>query len=185
MNRLTLMLIAVFGILSSSALAQNESRELGPHVHGAGTLTIAVDGNTIAMDFSAPANDIIGFEHAPSTPEQQQILAQAKEKLAHPLDLFALPAAAGCTLASANVVFNAAEPATADKPKAADPAAPQHADFDVDYALACKDATMVTSIAFPYFKAFPNSQKLSVTIASDKGQSQYDVTRDTPQLTVK
>ena len=168
------------------AIAQQERRELGPHEHGAGTLNIAIEGNKVSMDLSAPANDILGFEHQPSTPEQTQALAKAKETLGKPLDLIALPAAAGCTIESANVAFNAADPTggapAKDQPKKDES---QHADFDVDYVLACKAPEKIVTMAFPYFKQFAGAQKLTVTVVSDKGQSQYDVSRDTPNLTLK
>ena len=106
MRQLALSTLMSVG-LATGAIAQDH-RELGPHVHGAGTLKIAIEGNKVSMDFSAPANDILGFEHQPSTPDQRKTLAAATESLGKPLALFTFPAAAGCKAGSANVVFNAA-----------------------------------------------------------------------------
>ena len=185
MRRLACTAVLTVG-LGLPALAQ-EHRELGPHVHGAGTLKIAIDGNTVAMDFSAPANDIIGFEHPPSTAEQRAVLDAAKRDLGQPLALFELPAAAGCTLGSANVVFNAAEPAApgAAPANAAADAAHQHADFDVDYVITCAAAGKITALSFPYFARFAGAQKLTVTVVSGTGQSEFDVTRASPRHDLK
>ena len=185
MRRIAIYVAAVLGTaLSASA---QDHRELGAHVHGAGTLKIAIEGNKVSMDLSAPADDILGFEHQPSTPEQSKILDDAKAALAQPLKVFTLPDAAGCQVASANVVFNAAEPAPAGAAAAnkADDAEHQHADFDVDYELTCTAPGKIATLAFPYFQLFTRAQKLTVTVVSAKGQSESDVTRASPELAIK
>ena len=163
--------------LATMAFAQDH-RELGPHVHGAGSLKIAIEGGKLSMDFSAPAADILGFEHQPSTPEQAKTLADAKDSLAKPLTLFVFPAQAGCTATSANVVFNAAAPGNDAAP--AKDAEAQHADFDIDYVIECKAAGKIDAISFPYFKRFPGAQKLTVTVVSERGQSEFEVVRANP-----
>lgn len=185
MHRIVVYVAAVLG--TAIGASAQEHRELGPHVHGAGTLKIAIEGNKVSMDFSAPANDILGFEHQPSTPEQSKILHDAKATLAQPLKVFTLPDAAGCKVASANVVFNAAEPAAAGaaSAKQAEDAEHQHADFDVDYELTCAAPGKIATLAFPYFQLFTGAQKLTVTVVSDKGQSESDVTRASPELAIK
>ena len=176
---------AVIAGLANIAIAQ-EHRELGPHVHGAGTLKIAIEGDKVSMDFSAPANDILGFEHQPSTPEQKKTLTAATESLGKPLTLFTLSAAAGCKTGSANVVFNAAAPPAPGAAPAKDADAEhEHADFDIDYVLTCTSAAKITAISFPYFKRFPGAQKLTVTVVSDRGQSEFDVTRASPDHDIK
>ena len=174
--------MSCLAIIATAAAAQTERRELGPHVHGAGTLAIAIEGNKLSMELSAPANDILGFEHQPSTSEQSKILAEAKSDLGQPLKLIELPAAADCAAESANVVFNAAEPKADAKPAAE---SHEHADFDVDYVIVCKAADKIAALTFPYFKRFPGAQKLTVTVSSDKGQTQFDVTRDSPSHDLK
>lgn len=92
-------------ILASTAAAAEERRQLGAHEHGRGTLNMAVEGNTLAMDLRVPGADIVGFEHAAETDDQKAALADAKKKLLNPLALFRLPEAAGCVLDSDFVHF--------------------------------------------------------------------------------
>jgi hypothetical protein len=68
-----------------------------------------------------PGDDIVGFEHAARTQAQRSAINAAKIKLSAPLQLFALPAAASCTVTKANVVIEAGEQATKAK-SAAKPA---------------------------------------------------------------
>jgi hypothetical protein len=183
--RLAALVGSLLMVAAATAQAQTERRELGPHVHGAGTLNIAIEGKKISIDFSAPANDILGFEHQPSTAEQKQVLDKASAMLNKPFELFAFPAAAGCTAESAKVVFNAGEPkdAKADAKPAAEEH--EHADFDIEYVLTCQSPEKIDGLAFPYFKQFAGAQKLTVTVVSDKGQNQFDVTRDASNLSLK
>lgn len=101
MIRLALM-TSVFA-LAASNLAAEEMRQLDAHMHGDGLLTIAVEGNTLAMELESPAMDIVGFEHEPSTDEQRAVVAAAQETLSSPLDVFVLPEAAGCEVINASV----------------------------------------------------------------------------------
>lgn len=183
--RLLALVAAMIVTAATSVHAQTERRELGPHVHGAGTLNIAIEGNKVSLDLSAPANDILGFEHQPSTSEQKQVLEKASAVLGKPLELFGFPTGAECTVETANVVFNAGEPK--DVKTDAKPAAEEHehADFDIDYVLACKAPEKFDTLSLAYFKQFPGAQKLTVTVVSDKGQSQHEATRDTPNLNLR
>jgi len=84
----TLSIIALFAAVP--ALAQ-DSRELGAHEHGVGTLNIAIDGNSVAMEFEAPGADIVGFEYEAQSDVDLAAIDAALEKLVAPLDLFVLP----------------------------------------------------------------------------------------------
>jgi hypothetical protein len=173
---------------TGAALAEDEHRQLGPHQHGHGSLQIAVEGHRVSMELEAPGADIAGFEHEPSTPEQNATLAKAKATLADPLALFKLPASAGCKVTEAKVEIErghhhhdeAKEP---DKPAAAaEPAEAEHSGFDVDYILECASPQALTGIEFDYFKAFPNARELSVVLTTAKGQTKLDVSREKPVI---
>ncbi len=185
----TLLSVALVTTLASPlAQAQEKSRELPPHVHGAGTLNIAIDGSAVTMELNAPAHDIVGFEHEPRTADQRRAVATAKRQLARPLALFVVPAAAGCVVKSAEVKFDTGEPkkesakVTSDQKPAV--AEPKHADFDADYALTCKSPERLQSIQFPYFKSFPGAKRLTVTIVGGT-QQQHEVTTASPTLALK
>jgi Protein of unknown function (DUF2796) len=183
-------LIVPLSIALSATLAQaqEQRRELPAHVHGAGTLNIAIDGKSVTMEFNAPANDIVGFEHEPSTADQRKAITAAKKRLINPLVLFVVPPAAGCSVKSAEVKFDTGhgkdKPAMAEGDKKTDAAQPKHADFDGDYTLTCKAPDKLQSIQFAYFKSFPGAQKLTVNVNAAK-QQQYEVTAASPTLSLK
>lgn len=103
----TVAVVASAAMLTFSgfALAAEEHRELGPHQHGHGKVTIAVEGNTVAIELDAPGMDIVGFEHAAQSDADKQAVDAAKAKLADPLVVLGVPAAAKCKVESANVAF--------------------------------------------------------------------------------
>lgn len=192
-------LVLAAALLPISVGAEEDHRALGAHVHGHGTLNVAVEDKRVSMELEAPGMDIVGFEHAAKTDAQKAAVAQAKALLAKPLDLFALPAAAGCTVASAEVGLEAEHHHDDDGHDHDAKDAAGHADHDhghgdhdddgdghnqfhVTYAFDCANPAALTAITFDYFKQFTGAQGLTVNVVTGKGQSKYEVSRSKPTL---
>lgn len=73
--------------LTSLSVAQTE-RDLGAHEHGAASLNIALQDNLVVVELESPWNNLIGFEHAPSTDEQHAMVDDAMALLNDPASLF-------------------------------------------------------------------------------------------------
>ncbi len=91
-------------ILTAGA-AHTQTRELDAHQHGHGALNIAFEGASVAMELEVPGADIVGFEHPAESDADRALIDAAIAQLAKPLELFAMPAAAGCTVTEANVAL--------------------------------------------------------------------------------
>ncbi|MFK7939098.1 MAG: DUF2796 domain-containing protein [Roseovarius sp.] len=91
-------------VAAMPALAE-DTRQLGAHEHGVGTLNIAIDGTTVAMAFQAPGADIVGFEYAAKSEADRAAVDAAVATLATPLDLFVMPAAAACSVTQASAAL--------------------------------------------------------------------------------
>jgi hypothetical protein len=175
-------------IVVSAAHAEEERRELGPHIHGHGALAIVIEDNNVQMELSAPGMDIVGFEYEAETAREKKAVEAALTDLKEPLKLVTLPEPAGCTVTSADVkivvedhkVHDAVMESdkTAETEEHADP----HTEFRATYILACADAASVTSIYFPFFDRFSGSEKLDVTAITANGQTAYQITREAPRL---
>lgn len=96
-------------VLTVSAANAEDTRQLDAHEHGVGQLNIAFDGGQIAMELHAPGADIVGFEYAAERAEDRAKVDAAVATLARPLDLFALPAAAGCSVVQASASLESEE----------------------------------------------------------------------------
>lgn len=181
-----LRLVAIVGAALSafSVLAQaEEHRELGPHEHGHGTLNLAVEGNSVKMELQVPGDDIVGFEHAPSTPEETSLLEKAKAKLAEPLVLFTVPPAAKCSVKDAKVKIQEEKHEPGEEPeKEPDGTIAHHNEFFVEYALVCQSVSDLKTLNFEYFNSFKNAQALTVNVITPKGQSKFEATRDKPKV---
>lgn len=195
--------IALAMALPSALMAEEGHRELGAHVHGHGTLNIAVEDKSISMELEAPGMDIVGFEHAATSDAQKQMVDEAKMILQRVLEVFPVPEAAGCTVASVDVAVEAEHHHDDDghdhedhKAKAgeqdhdhdhdanddAHEGHAGHSQFHANYQLSCSNPSALTSIGFNYFKHFAGAQALTVNLVTGKGQSSYEVSRSKPTL---
>lgn len=94
------------GLASAPARAADGSDDFvqhAAHEHGRATLDVAVDAGTVTMRLSAPAMDVVGFEHAPRTDAQREAAESANALLRQHRTLFAFPVAARCTFGGADV----------------------------------------------------------------------------------
>jgi hypothetical protein len=174
--------------LSAAYAAAEPVRQLGPHQHGHGTLNLAIEGLTVQMELEVPGADIVGFEYEAASADDQAKVKAAEDKLAQPLALFVLPRNAGCKVTSAKVVVareseedhDAHEHAHEHDAAHAEAGGheAEHSEFHAKYALSCSDVAAITTISFPYFDAFPNSEELAVTLITEKSQKVFDVDRE-------
>lgn len=177
----------VYPALAQQAAPDEPQRQLGAHAHGQGKLSIAFEKKSVEIELEAPANDIVGFEHAAKTPEQKATIAKARATLAKPVSVFKLPDAAACKLTSAKVklVGGGAAHSHSHGAKSTEAAA-SHSEFHAEYTFACAKPELIQEIEFDYFKTFPGAQALDVSIVGIKGQqSQSKVSRDKPMLNLK
>lgn len=179
----TISLIAA-GFAAALPAYAEERREAGAHEHGHGRLDIAIEGKRVSMALAVPGADIVGFEHEASTDEQKTTIEKAKATLSDALSVFAFPAAAGCKLAEAKVEAGAEEEHEHEhKADTAGKAEEQHhSEFHAEYAVDCAAPEKLTGITFKYFDLFPGAQELDVNLATEKGQTKYEVTRDKPSI---
>jgi hypothetical protein len=132
-----------------------------------------------------PGADIVGFEYEATTAEDQAKVQAAEEKLARPLALFVLPRNAGCKVTSAKVVIARESETDHDAHEHEEDAQveaggdeAEHSEFHAEYALSCSNVAAITTISFPYFDAFPNSEELAVTLITEKSQEAFKVSRE-------
>ncbi len=200
-----MMAMASLAHIAPLAAEEVGHRELGAHVHGQGSLDIAIEGNKLNMEFEAPGADIVGFEHEASTAEQKALVEKAKATLGEVLTLFKLPSNAGCKIEKANVEIRKEEHHHDEDEHAAGEAKAEsgakkedhdedghdehahdehggHSEFHAQYALTCAVPANLTALETTYFKAFAGAQALNVNVVAAKGQSQMQLTREKTTL---
>jgi len=205
---------ALVALIAAPAIAE-DARELDAHEHGVGELNIAIDGNTVAMEFHAPGADIVGFEYEASSAKDRAAIDDAVAMLAKPLDLFVLPAAAECSVTQASAALESEEEHDehdheehadseshgdhddehghedhAEAEEHADhdhhaEAEASHTEFHAEYALNCGNPDALTGIEFAYFETFENAVELEVQIVTVSGAQAFEIEREAPMLDLR
>lgn len=156
---------------------EDAHREHGAHEHGVATLTIAWSGSELAIDLETPAYNVLGFEYAPSSEEEQRLLNESVAAL-ETGDLLQLSPEAGCSLTSAVVETALTEEAHEDDEHEAEES---HSDINVAYGVQCQNPDELESLdASALFTRFPNFEALQVQWISDTQQSADELTPDNP-----
>ena len=178
-------LLSTLAVLAlASGVTAQETRELGAHEHGHTALDIAFEGNEVSIDLQAPGDDIVGFEHAPSSAEDRGAVDAAIVALADPLSLFVMPDAAGCsaTDVSTEVVYGHGEGEEHENREGEMEGGEGHSEFQARYRLRCDDPGAIDGIDFAFFETFPNAEELDIQMVSDAGSTGLEVTREDPTL---
>lgn len=178
-------------LVLNAALADDDShRQLGAHVHGTGQLDVVLDGDRLLIELTAPGANIVGFEHAPETTEQEQALSDALALLEKPDELFALSAEAGCAVDESMVETDLmadehdhAEDHDQDHEAHDEHASGEaHAEFHARHAYRCDRPEQLSRIAVRLFERFPATERLQVQLLGPGGQTAATLTPDDPDL---
>ena len=95
---IALFSLASFGAAQTGGFVQEE-----PHEHGAASLSVVLDGETLNMEFVSPAVNLVGFEYEPATSEEEAAVEDALAQLEDGAALFSPAEAAGCELSDQEV----------------------------------------------------------------------------------
>lgn len=197
-------------LLCGPVIAEEEHRQLGAHVHGHGILNIAIEGKKVAMELEAPGADIVGFEHEASTDDQKEQVKAAINKLKKDAaKLFVFSGAAKCTFTSAKAELEGSDEHDAHydhsdegkekhedhdheedakkehhdhehEKEAGHEGEAEHSEFHVAYKLECAAPGELKELNVSFFKQFPNSKELEVTVVNDAGSKTHEATPDQP-----
>lgn len=164
--------LSVFTLFISpiAAFAETSSTHaLGAHVHGIATLQVAVDANTMTLNFSSPLDNLIGFEH-PSRNQAEVAQVQNMINAFYKTNLFVPSPSAQCQLKTIDLQsLVIKKKPDAPKPQHEEPAG--HADLDAELVYSCKNVKDLRDLQVNLFKTFPNLHQISAEIVSEHGQA--------------
>lgn len=177
------LLASVALALPLSALADDHQHSLGAHVHGLGTLNIALENQRLELQLTSPAMNIVGFEYQPTTAADLQSIKAAQSNLSHAAELFVLSPAAQCRLTSVSIdnplltesdthAHEHEHEHEHESQPAAQIAEHQHSDISAHYQYHCAKPARLNSIDLTgLFKQFSQTEKIQVQlIAGDHQQ---------------
>lgn len=152
--------LAVTCLLPPAALAATPTA----HVHGAATLQVAIDGNTLTLNLESPLDNLLGFEHAPRTDKQKAAVRTMAERLNQAAEMFTPSPAARCVPVSVQIespVLQAVKQTKGDG----------HADLDGEFVFRCDNPEALRDLGIGLFQNFLNLRRLDVQVAGPRGQS--------------
>jgi hypothetical protein len=145
------------------------------HMHGHGKLLIAQEKNSWHVQFILPAEDVLGFEHAPESPKEHEIVREVAKKLSNHLAVLELDGK--CELFNSN--HSLAEPHVLEHPKdKVDHPAHQHGDVEVEYTFTCHSE--VNKLSLRLFTWLPSLTNIEAQWILDKGQGLAVLSPATP-----
>ena len=175
-----------------------ETRQVDKHEHGVGELNIAVEGNSIDLEFMIPGADIVGFEYK----------AKSEADIALVKDALTIPSASNCNLVEADISINQGDNHKDEHNHDEHDDHDEHEDehdhddhgehddhdehdeeahneFVAHYSFNCGNIKEIDRISFPYFTTFPNSGELEVQFVSEIGSTSFEVEGDEPFIDLK
>lgn len=179
-----LLLVLPFALLPLATVQahEHEHESLGAHEHGVARLNAALDGNALELELESPAMNLVGFEHTASSDADKARVAAVRAELESPLELFALPAAAGCKLASQELespLFDADE----YHGEHAEDHDHEHSEVHAHYRFECSTPDALKSLDLAgLFKRFPVTEKIQVQLIGPNGQQGAELSQSNASL---
>lgn len=188
MRKFTCLTLLLLGLPIQPAVARDQHthhthsghhQNAAAHQHGIGQLDLALEGNQLLLVLEMPAEDLLGFEHAPRDQAQRARLDEVRATLAQADQLFQLSGSAHCKLSSVELhssLFarsaNPGEPAPAGG----------HADIRAQYQYHCTRPEQLRHLDAVLFRHFPGSERLRVQAVTPRGQASGELTAEQPRL---
>ncbi|MGD9247827.1 MAG: DUF2796 domain-containing protein, partial [Desulfobacteraceae bacterium] len=190
-----MVLVLTYALTTAEAQAE-EVRHHQAHVHGIAHMNVAIEGDTVHIEFSSPAANIVGFEHHPETAEQKKAIEASIEKLKAGDKLFKLSPKAQGKLTKSVVdtdIINASHPESHaehsdehDKHHKSDKKHGKeehhtnehesHSDYKAEYRFVCKRPEKLAQIEVLLFDIFPGIEHIEVQILTEKTQTALELT---------
>ncbi len=143
-----------------------------PHEHGTSGLIAALDDRTLTIEFSAPGEDIVGFEHAPETTAQKKQHDDAIAFLESAANVLRVNAEAGCMIGGVQTI----ETLTENHGDHED----EHGAIRLRYSYECDSPDNLYSIELLAFHEFPGMSKSKFRFVGPRGAVVRTLTRKTP-----
>lgn len=120
----------------------------------------------LSLSLEIPAGDILGFERAPQSADETELVETTIATFSHPAGLFALDAAADCQVESADVEL---------KTDAG------HAELIAEYVYACANAAGLKTIdAEGFLRAYPGVEEVDLSALIDGKAVHVEMNQSSP-----
>ncbi len=179
-------------VFISFPLLSETQRDLSSHEHGASVLNIVQDDNNYFIEFESPWMNLVGFEHEPSTVEQEESIKKALERLESDESIFSFDEDSGCQRTSVEVsstIANAEEHEEHDREESKNRdydtqygENENHAEVIASYSYTCMSINKAKALRVGLFDLWPGVEEIDVQIAGPGGQSRAELSSSSNTL---
>lgn len=155
------VLFLVFSSVSNASVAKNESN-LAPHTHGEGKLIFVLDleKQEAQIEFKIPALQVLGFERKPKTELEKKTHVESQAMLKVPTNIFTLltdkNSKSECVFGKSILKI----PYLEDHAHHEHNHGEEHADYELNYKVTCKNIKAVRGFKIEAFKSLKGLDKL-------------------------
>ncbi|WP_196161405.1 DUF2796 domain-containing protein [Reinekea sp. G2M2-21] len=154
---------------TATPLFADEDRQHTAHEHGAATLGIAQDQNTVLLELNSPAFNIFGFEHKPNNQTDKDLIAASVAQLQRGHEIFLFPEAAKCSVRAMDIHSSLLDEEH-EEHEESDEHESEHSNVQVAWTATCEHSSQLNRIDIKLFSFFPNLTDLDVDYLMDSGQ---------------
>jgi hypothetical protein len=175
------------GLSCAVALAA-EKRHFEAHVHGVAEINIAVEGSKAEVEFRAPAESVMGFEHEAKSENDKKKRDAALRTLQTKMSqmvLFDPKLACQFSGAKTEVVEEKEDHTKARSGKGGQKdqkKSGEHREVHGTYSVACDKPLAGSRVRFGVSKVFPEIQEIKVQVVGDSGQAGATIKRDKGEI---
>ena len=179
--------ISLFLYFFITLLFAEETRQVDKHEHGVGELNIAIQSNTMVLEFMIPGADVVGFEYEAKSEQDKATVSAALTQFDDYNNIFIIPANSKCILISSKININQEDDHEEhdghdDHDEHQEEA---HSEFYAKYTFECGDIKSLDLLEFPYFETFSNSGELEVQFVSEIGSTSFEVEAESPIINIE
>jgi hypothetical protein len=170
------------GVSCAVALAA-EKRHSEAHVHGVAEINIAVEGSKADVEFRAPAESVMGFEHEArneSDKNKRDVALRTLQTKMNQLVLFDPKLSCKFSEAKTAIVEENEERSKESPAKTAQELkkAGEHREVRATSSVACDKPLAGSRVTFGVYKIFPEVHEIKVQVLSDTKQSGATIKKD-------
>lgn len=172
MKQIVVILLCLFAIAAQAKEEHHKKRHHKAHEHGSGKLNLTTDGNKLVIEIEVPADDIVGFEHKPSTKAQKEKINSAIKFFGVASSNLQLPEASGCKpKGSAKVKTEMFEK--------------EHSGFHITYTFNCSNIKNLSFVKVLSFKKFKGMRRLKAQGVTKAGQFSKALSSKLPKFNLR
>jgi hypothetical protein len=172
-----------FLVFSFDVGAAAEKRRHEAHVHGVGEINIAVEGAKATVEFRAPAESVMGFEHEAKSESDKKKRDAALEQLrAKGGQMVVFDPRLGCKSSDMKTAIVETKESTKaqvgkethkDQKKSG-----EHREVQGTFTVTCDKPLAGSRVTFGVSKVFRDIQEIKVQVVGDSGQSGATIKKD-------